>query len=103
VGDEARASRALRTIAQWSNRANDAYAMGEAPWAGGGYLIGLASRRLAVFGTGPHGWEMAAKAVERIAKVRGIDPRRHRLHARHMDLATISSETPLMDRGVTSE
>lgn len=82
--DDTRISKALKTITHWSNRTNDAYAMGEAPWAhqgpGGCYLMSLVSRRLNAFGNNPHGWEMAAKAVERISLMRGINPRRHRHH-----------------------
>jgi len=85
MSDDKRITKALKTIALWSNRANDAYAMGEADWAhaaNGNYLTSVASYSLKHRGTGPDGWETAAYAVEHEAKMRGIDSKRHRLHAR---------------------
>lgn len=75
-----RIRKALKTIGFWSNHTNDAYAMGEADWAfdnGENYLTAVASAYIEV-----DDWEGAAKAVELIAKERGIDPKRHRYHAR---------------------
>lgn len=68
----------IKTIAFWSNRANDAYAMGEADWAydpNGNHLTLIAAAHIKA-----GNWEHAAKAVETEAKSRGIDPKRHRWH-----------------------
>lgn len=78
-----RIRKAIKTIAFWSNRANDAYSMGEAPWAfdsKGNFLTAVARWSLVHHGDTPEAWESAAYAVEHEAKARGIDPKRHRWH-----------------------
>ena len=68
-------SKALKAIGFWSNRANDAYAMGEADWAANGFLMKVASDH---YDGTEHSLERALEAVKTICKVRGIDPKRHK-------------------------
>ncbi len=70
-------SKALKVIAFWSNRANDAYAMGEADWAANGFLVGLAS---AAYDGSEESLERFASQVGSYCKARGVDPKRHRFH-----------------------
>lgn len=76
---------ALRRIGFWCNRANDAYAMGEAPWVKNDEVTGIKGDLLTGYvaigleaGDSLHD---IAVFIENIAKGRGIDPKRHRWHA----------------------
>lgn len=73
---------ALKKIGFWCNRANDAYAMGEAEWLKedgyGDVLTHAAARMHAETGS----WHQAAVLVEAIAVARGIVPARHRWRPR---------------------
>lgn len=71
-------SRALKKIGFWSNRTNDAYAMGEADWAfdqRGNFLTRVVSDH---YDGSEESLERALDAVKTICRVRGIDPKRHR-------------------------
>lgn len=79
--DDKRIRKALKTIGTWSNRANDAYAMGFTDW-NGGHLISIACRILDKRPNSPRAWEMSAKLLERFCRRQGIDPKLHRYHGR---------------------
>ena len=73
-------SQALKKIGFWSNRANDAYAMGEADWANGpegSFILKVASDH---YDGSEESLVRALDAVKTICRVRGIDPLRHRWH-----------------------
>lgn len=77
-----RISAALKVIGFWCNRANDAWAMGEADWVKRGeresdFLTGLVSPLVQDHEDDPERWEQAAAVVKAEAKARGIDPKRH--------------------------
>ncbi len=71
-------SKALKKIAFWSNRANDAYSMGEADWVhppptNASFLAKVVSDH---YDGSEESLKRALEAVETIC--RGIDPKRHR-------------------------
>jgi hypothetical protein len=77
VSDAQRIAKATKAIAFWSNRTNDAYAVGEADWAfgpNGNHLTAIATYALKHHGDNVKGWDSAAYAVENEAKARGHRP-----------------------------
>jgi hypothetical protein len=87
VNPDSRISKAIKTIALWSNRANDAWAMGEADWVydpeRGNVLTSMASKFINQAPDDPEAWETAADFVKGFAQFRGIDLKRHRWRPTH--------------------
>lgn len=89
-----RSRAASRKLATWSNAANEARAMGEIVTlhGHGSYLVAVAERALRAFRPDHEpgclceacvcAWEVAAADVESEARRFGVDPKRHRMHAR---------------------
>jgi hypothetical protein len=72
-------SKALKVIGWWSNRANDAYAMGEADWAANGFVMKLASD---CYDGTEESLKRLALQLPEYCTTRGIDPKRHKWHGR---------------------
>ncbi len=70
----------------WCNRANDAWAMGEADWVKNdpatGFKGDLLSRYVEIGLQAGDTLEDIAKFIENVATVRGIDPKRHKWHGK---------------------
>ncbi len=66
----------------WCNRANDAWAMGEADWVKMEKGSDLLSWYVTLLLDAGDTTEDIANFIEVVAKARGIDPKRHRWHGR---------------------
>ena len=66
----------------WLNRANDAWAMGEADWLRDERGFNILAGHVEAGIRAGDAWEVIANFVEKFALGRGIDPKRHKWHGK---------------------
>jgi hypothetical protein len=66
----------------WCNRANDAWAMGEADWVKDSKGHDVPSAWVVALFELHQSWEIVADLLMSLCKNKGIDPKRHKWHGR---------------------